>query len=437
MLAGYLIVFLKFSNTSFGQNYHDHFVNTLYQIDQAYLEEKKTVETISTFLAEIKEPYNLPITLERNLSTIIVLDTNTQESVTLNCREFNKDLEVQLWALCNLVRPYIRETFKDRKGFDYSEFIGDLLISTIDNGGWALYEESRNIILSDYENGIRVKRDSSRYFRITSVNISSESWKQGIERNDVITKIHNIDTRKLGYGTFQVWLMDTLNKTIPIEVNRGNRTIQFNVPLNRKKSSENAWLDTTHRHNKGIEYLGINWITKMSVELLATSHETNASMDKRLIVDLRNCRGGQTKYIKQFCEFFLNKDDTLYNSIYRTPYGGRVKTYANRAFNEKQNTFKSVWFLCDRATTSGGEMILLALQQAKNVTLVGTSTLGQFTTQRLIPSSANGKKCFVMLTAGKILSKTKEDLNGIGISPDVILQEGEDALEYVISKMSN
>ncbi len=96
---------------------------------------------------------------------------------------------------------------------------------------------------------------------------------------------------------------------------------------------------------------------------------------------------------------------------------------------------KPIFVLADRACGSSGESTLLALKQLKNVITIGQNTAGtlHFGNQGLLllPHSrirVSMSTKIIKLNDGSFIEKT-------GFPPDLLLPDGQDALDYVVSKL--
>ena len=92
----------------------------------------------------------------------------------------------------------------------------------------------------------------------------------------------------------------------------------------------------------------------------------------------------------------------------------------NSIIASKNNSIdKNIYFMTNKGTASASEILILALQEYKNVKVYGEKTYGKGSLQELLNFSDNSA---LKLTVGLWLGPNKKSINKLGISPDVYVK---------------
>ena len=81
-----------------------------------------------------------------------------------------------------------------------------------------------------------------------------------------------------------------------------------------------------------------------------------------------------------------------------------------------------VVFIADRGSASASELLILALAENREVTVVGTRTFGKGSIQKLLETSNGG---LVKYTAQHWLSPKGNSIDGVGIEPKIEVETTE------------
>jgi len=147
----------------------------------------------------------------------------------------------------------------------------------------------------------------------------------------------------------------------------------------------------------------------------STPHEflealENTSNSKGLILDLRGNTGGLLTNAIFIANLFIKKG-TIVSIVGRNGYHNNIK-----AQNGYINIEKPLVVLIDGTSASASEILSGALKDYKKAKLVGTKTFGKGMVQRIIPLP---NETGLNLTIAKYLTPNGNDINKIGISPDI------------------
>lgn len=134
-----------------------------------------------------------------------------------------------------------------------------------------------------------------------------------------------------------------------------------------------------------------------------------------LILDLRNNPGGLLDEAISIADIFLAK--------------GRIVSTQGRFFDANSDYYASpqtmmakvpLLVLINKGSASASEVLAAALQDNGRATLIGQQSFGKGTVQSLIPTLVEGNA--IKLTIAKYTTPKGNDINTIGIAPDILFE---------------
>ena len=134
-----------------------------------------------------------------------------------------------------------------------------------------------------------------------------------------------------------------------------------------------------------------------------------------LIIDLRNNGGGMLSNAIEIADFFMGEQVIV-------QVDGRGSTY-DRIYKGHRGTVYDgkVAVLINEGSASASEVLAGALHEQKNALLVGRQTFGKGMVQEVVPLEAY--PVGLTLTVAHYLTPQGQDLNHVGLTPDVKLAE--------------
>lgn len=128
-----------------------------------------------------------------------------------------------------------------------------------------------------------------------------------------------------------------------------------------------------------------------------------------LVLDLRDNSGGHLSSAADILSLFLSNNKVMY----QTKDNGKIEKF----YSEGSEDFKGkIIILVNSNSASASEVVTASLQENLEATVLGKTTFGKGTAQRLIALSSGEQYKF---TVKEWLTANGKTINGIGIKPDV------------------
>lgn len=217
---------------------------------------------------------------------------------------------------------------------------------------------------------------------------------------------------------------------------------EFDANLISTKYVENATEVTTESElyygnikNKEIGYI---YLGSMNGENPAVMDEIvqDLSNYKAIILDLRQNTGGDDRYSARVARSFSDGEHFIYSVQTRNGTNhddfDEKKLYYTQ-FDQNQSYTKPVIVLTDRRTISAGEIFLLHMNSFANVTQIGDTTAGDFSTVSNMRFLPNGWT--YVYSIQKFLLPDGSSLDGIGHVPDVYIKNTEADINAAVDKV--
>jgi carboxyl-terminal processing protease len=169
----------------------------------------------------------------------------------------------------------------------------------------------------------------------------------------------------------------------------------------------------------GVAYIDINTFgDKTTRELDAVVKELLGQNPKGVIIDLRNNPGGYLTASVEVASEFIKDGVILYEQ-----YGNGNRDVYNARGNGRMTEIPIV-VLINEGSASASEIVAGALQDYGRATLVGKQSYGKGSVQNRVPLSNDMGAARV--TIAKWLTPNERAIDGVGLTPDVIVEMTEE-----------
>lgn len=266
-----------------------------------------------------------------------------------------------------------------------------------------------------YGVGLEMTLGEDEYPYISKIFDNTPSSDASLELNDKIIKISNDDIKGKSLNDISALIKGENNKEINITILRNNEVIEKTM-VTRKIDIPSISSDIISINNKKIGYIDISIFALNTDEQFKESllNLENSGIDS-LIIDVRDNVGGHLSTVSNILNLFFNKSEVLYQIDRK---GVIEKTFGTSTDNRNYD----VVVLTNYNSASGSEILASAFKEAKNSAIVGTTTYGKGTVQKLIELESGG---MLKITSETWLTSEGNSINKVGVTPtdEVILSD--------------
>jgi len=257
--------------------------------------------------------------------------------------------------------------------------------------------------------------------RVASPMPGSPAEKAGLQAGDIIISVNGASTRELSSSEVAAKIRGPEGSQVKIKVKRGNETLEFTVTRQtiQVPSLEYRLISP----NMG--YIKLYSFTSDAPEEMNKALDDLTSQGaETLILDLRDNPGGLLDTAVSIAGNFVPKGPV----VHVIQKGNRE--YSLKSFKIPRGLPTAV--LVNGGTASAAEILAGAIQDAKTGFLIGTKTYGKGCVQTIFTlSDGAGLK----ITTAKYLTRSRQDINLKGLTPDLEEKDEEKQLERAIKRL--
>ena len=268
--------------------------------------------------------------------------------------------------------------------------------------------------------GIEITMEEG-FVKVISPIEDSPAFEAGILAGDFIIQID--DTPVFGL---------TLNEAV--ELMRGEKGEPITITISREGTEPfevNIIRDiikiqsVKHEVFDNVGYLRITSFTEQTEEGLIKSINKIQNENKKIkgfVLDLRSNPGGLLTQAVKVTDIFLKRGEIVSTRGRDTK---DIRRY--RAKNKDLTNGKPIVVLINGGSASASEIVAGALQDHRRAIIVGTQSFGKGSVQTIIPfqRSKDGNVSGIRLTTARYYTPSGESIQGKGINPDIIVEQGE------------
>lgn len=237
----------------------------------------------------------------------------------------------------------------------------------------------------------------------------SPAQRAGLKVGDIIRFIDDKDVSKYKSKTAIDMLLGQPGTKVKLSIEREGQANILNFNIKREEIKVNPV--KTKIMNNGIGYIKIDEFNENTSENVekALKKFKNSNI-KGIILDLRGNLGGLLHEAVSVADEFIPKGPVVHIDYKNRK---RETLYAKK---DKINMYLVV--LVDRLSASASEIVTGAIQDTKSGVVVGTKTYGKGTVQQTTQIKNGGG---IKLTIAEYLTPNERSIDGIGIKPDVVV----------------
>ena len=268
--------------------------------------------------------------------------------------------------------------------------------------------------------GIEITMEEG-FVKVISPIEDSPAFEAGILAGDFIIQID--DTPVFGL---------TLNEAV--ELMRGEKGEPITITISREGSEPFEVKiirdiikiqSVKHEVYDNVGYLRITSFTEQTEDGLIKSINKIQNENKKIkgfVLDLRSNPGGLLTQAVKVTDIFLKRGEIVSTRGRDTK---DIRRY--RAKNKDLTNGKPIVVLINGGSASASEIVAGALQDHRRAIIVGTQSFGKGSVQTIIPfqRSKDGNVSGIRLTTARYYTPSGESIQGKGINPDIIVEQGE------------
>ena len=268
--------------------------------------------------------------------------------------------------------------------------------------------------------GIEVTQDGG-WIKVISPIDDTPASKAGIKSGDLITSINGKTVQGMALSDAVDMMRGPPNSKIALTLHRDGVDKPIEVSLLREVIKIQVVKDRMEPDNIG--YIRLSQFTELAdsgiknavQQLKAQAAKESGGKLTALILDLRNNPGGLLDQAIAVSSDFIDQ-------------GEIVSTRARHAEDSQRWNAKGddiiagipLVVLTNNGSASSSEIVAGALQDHRRAVLLGTKTFGKGSVQTVIPLPGNGA---MRLTTARYYTPSGRSIQGLGIQPDVDVQE--------------
>ena len=268
--------------------------------------------------------------------------------------------------------------------------------------------------------GIEITMEEG-FVKVISPIEDSPAFEAGILAGDFIIQIDDTPVFGLTLNEAVDLMRGEKGEPITITVSRDG-TEPFDVKIIRDIIKIQSVKNETYNN---IGYLRITSFTEQTEDGLLKSikkiEKEHTNIDG-YVLDLRSNPGGLLSQAVKVSDIFLKRGE-----IVSTRGRDKKDIRRYRAKNKDHTNGKPIVVLINGGSASASEIVAGALQDHRRAIIVGTQSFGKGSVQTIIPfqrSNADNVSG-IRLTTARYYTPSGESIQGKGITPDIIVEQGE------------
>ncbi|MDC0127217.1 S41 family peptidase [Methylophilaceae bacterium] len=296
--------------------------------------------------------------------------------------------------------------------------------------------------------GIEVGMEDGFVLVISPIE-DTPAYKAGLKSGDLIMKLDSKDVKGLTLNEAVKLMRGKPGSTLKLLILRKGLNSPFELKVTR------AQIKTKSVKAKLVEpnfaYIRITQFQERTGEDLAKALKKLRAENKfafnGIILDMRNNPGGLLNSSVAVSAAFLKEGELVVYTEGRAPDSKMNLTTSPENFirdnPEKNNYLKDLAadikdtpmvVLINNGSASASEIVAGALQDHKRALVVGTRSFGKGSVQSILPM-ANGTA--IKLTTARYFTPNGRSIQGKGIEPDVVVEDGMESIAMRESDLNN
>jgi carboxyl-terminal processing protease len=248
------------------------------------------------------------------------------------------------------------------------------------------------------------------YVTVISVLPGGPADKAGVKAGDLLDEINNLPPRELSVVQIDRMLAGPTGSTLTLSLVSEARSEPHPVTLTREVLSYPSVVSKMLEDGAG--YLRVSYFNKgQAREIGAKLKDLTAQGASKIVLDLRDCAGGEVEEATQTAGLFIDKGLVAYVSGQRYPRQD-IQVQPATAVSKLP-----LAVLINQSTAGAAELVASAVLNNRRGDVVGTRSWGDGVVEKLIPV---GDGSALLLSVAKYYGPDGKTIQDNGITPSVI-----------------
>jgi carboxyl-terminal processing protease len=275
-----------------------------------------------------------------------------------------------------------------------------------------------------YGIGVQVSQNiNTGIITISKVFKNSPAIEVGLQAGDMVMKVAGTEVTGMDLNLVVTKIKGEEGEAVNIEVFRESTGETLSLDVERRQV-EITTIEYEMKEDR-IGYIAFSDFEDVSYDQMMAAISTLEGMGMQgLILDLRGNPGGLLTSAVDIADAFLPEGLIVYTE---DKYGNRDEYTSD----EEHQFNKPLVVLIDGNSASASEVLAGAIKDYGAGTLVGTTSYGKGIVQSLIPLK---DKTALKITVADYYTPNGNNIHGIGIEPDVVVERGEGDTDAQLDK---
>lgn len=344
----------------------------------------------------------------------IINYNNIQKKDNTSLKEFDKLINVYNDIMDNYYTDVDKDSLIEGAINGMIDSLGDPYSTYINESS----SDSLNTRLQgSYEGiGIEIFNNDDGNVEIMTVFDGSPAFECGINSGDIIKSIGEVDFTGKTIDELKSKIATYGDEEFEMILSRNGN--DYSVKLSRKNIIiKSVSSQVFERNGKQIGYIKVDIFSQTTYsQFEKVLKDLEDKKVDSLVIDLRNNTGGHLTVVEDMISLFLDKTNVIYQT--------QTKTNTIKFYSKGNETKKyPIVMLVNEASASASELMTAALKEQYGATVIGKTTFGKGTIQKLKSLSNTTEYKY---TTKKWLTPKGNWINEIGISPDIDVDQSEE-----------
>ena len=269
--------------------------------------------------------------------------------------------------------------------------------------------------------GLTLAEDESGYIRISEILSDSPANDSGLLEGDIITNVDGLDVKEAGFTEAMAAMRGTEGSPITLTVRRDGKATDYTFIRRTIK------VQTVQAEMLG-NYIGYIKVTGFKAntpdQFISSLERLTANGATSIIFDLRDNNGGLVSALQE-CLDPLLPEGVVATAEYKDGHSETI------IYSDDSELDLPMVVIVNENTASSAELFAASLRDFGKATIVGTQTYGKGVMQTT-KEMDNGEA--VVLTVAKYKTAVSDCYDGIGLTPDVQVENENENIDEQYNK---